>query len=107
MFLLHYTYYHPDVAQRLRAQSLPLNEYSHHSSDMAVTETAAVVPERRVRPQLVFEASHQRLGAEDPDSTPFWGWVLLIATYIMFVSGMYSVFISKWMPDTGSVVSIE
>ncbi|RKP26975.1 phosphatidylinositol N-acetylglucosaminyltransferase subunit Y-domain-containing protein [Syncephalis pseudoplumigaleata] len=62
------------------------------------------MPERRARPPLVFEVSHQRLGAEDPDTTPFWGWVLLIGTYMMFVSGMYAAFVSKWMPDTGSAI---
>ncbi|KAI8058486.1 phosphatidylinositol N-acetylglucosaminyltransferase subunit Y-domain-containing protein [Syncephalis plumigaleata] len=81
-----------------------LLEHSRYSNEMTITGAVASISERRVRPPLIFEASHQQLGAEDPDSTPFWGWILLIATYIMFVCGMYSVFISKWMPDTGSVI---
>ncbi|RKP06730.1 phosphatidylinositol N-acetylglucosaminyltransferase subunit Y, partial [Thamnocephalis sphaerospora] len=36
--------------------------------------------------------------------TPFWGWVMLLSTYIVFICGIYAVFVSSWMPVTGSVV---
>jgi hypothetical protein len=60
---------------------------------------------KQPRPQLEFELSYRHLGHDDPDQTPFWGWVLLFFTYLLFTCSMYAIFVSGWMPDTGSVVS--
>ena len=40
--------------------------------------------------------------AMDYDTTPLWGWGLLIATAMTFVFGTYAMIVSKWMSDTGS-----
>ncbi|KAI9228703.1 MAG: phosphatidylinositol N-acetylglucosaminyltransferase subunit Y, partial [Piptocephalis tieghemiana] len=38
------------------------------------------------------------------DSTPFWGWVLLACSSFMWIFGMHCIFLSNWVPDTGSEV---
>ncbi|ORY05858.1 hypothetical protein K493DRAFT_192505, partial [Basidiobolus meristosporus CBS 931.73] len=43
-----------------------------------------------------------RLSNLEPDSTQFWGYVLLIATYVLFVLFMYAIVVSKLMPYTGN-----
>jgi hypothetical protein len=40
-----------------------------------------------------------------PSSTALFGWLLLLSTYTGFVLIMYGMFASKWMPDTGSLVT--
>lgn len=40
--------------------------------------------------------------SSEPDDTPLYGYLLLFATYVVFVCGMYATVVSKWMPITGN-----
>jgi hypothetical protein len=44
------------------------------------------------------------LSTSDPDYTRLLGYVLLFATYLLFVGTMYALIVSKWMPETGNKV---
>ncbi|OZJ04229.1 hypothetical protein BZG36_02960 [Bifiguratus adelaidae] len=37
----------------------------------------------------------------EPDTTPLWGWALLVMSWLIWVSMIYTVFVSKFMPTTG------
>ncbi|KAJ2870693.1 hypothetical protein GGH93_005378 [Coemansia aciculifera] len=59
-------------------------------------------PEFRAPPRYT---RHQpiRLPANEPDDTPLYGYALLVLTSVLFMSSMYSLVVSKYMPDTGIV----
>ncbi|KAJ1801587.1 hypothetical protein LPJ59_000152 [Coemansia sp. RSA 2399] len=44
---------------------------------------------------------NQPLPANDPDSTPMFGYALLALTAVVFVASMYALVVSKFMPYTG------
>ena len=41
---------------------------------------------------------------ERPDFTFLYGFLLLIATFLCFISTMYTMIISKFMPETGNTL---
>ncbi|KAJ2908137.1 hypothetical protein GGI21_003187 [Coemansia aciculifera] len=57
-------------------------------------------PEFRAPPRYT---RHQpiRLPANEPDDTPLYGYALLALTSVLFMFSMYSLVVSKFMPDTG------
>ncbi|KAJ2688613.1 hypothetical protein IWW39_002085 [Coemansia spiralis] len=57
-------------------------------------------PEFRAPPRYT---RHQpiRLPANEPDDTPLYGYALLALTSVLFMFSMYSLVVSKYMPDTG------
>ncbi|KAJ2741304.1 hypothetical protein GGI20_005278 [Coemansia sp. BCRC 34301] len=57
-------------------------------------------PEFRAPPRYT---RHQpvRLPANEPDDTPLYGFALLALTCVLFMFSMYSLVVSKFMPDTG------
>ncbi|PIA13263.1 hypothetical protein COEREDRAFT_49559 [Coemansia reversa NRRL 1564] len=42
-----------------------------------------------------------QLAVNEPDDTPIYGYALLLLTSLVFVSSMYSLVVSKFMPYTG------
>ncbi|KAJ2829231.1 hypothetical protein IWW50_000966 [Coemansia erecta] len=57
-------------------------------------------PEFRAPPRYT---QHQpiRLAVNEPDDTPMYGYALLVLTSVLFISSMYSLVVSKFMPYTG------
>jgi hypothetical protein len=47
------------------------------------------------------------LDRSEPDSTPFYGYLLLLVTCVAFIAGMYGLVVGKLMPLTGNRVSIK
>jgi hypothetical protein len=35
-------------------------------------------------------------------TTPVWGYILLVATFLLYLISMYAIVVSKLMPDTGN-----
>ncbi|KAJ1735466.1 hypothetical protein LPJ61_000532 [Coemansia biformis] len=57
-------------------------------------------PEFRAPPRYTRCQSVQ-LPANEPDDTPIYGYALLTLTSVLFISSMYSLVVSKFMPYTG------
>ncbi|ORX99051.1 hypothetical protein K493DRAFT_313366 [Basidiobolus meristosporus CBS 931.73] len=43
-----------------------------------------------------------QLSNMEPDSTQFWGYASLLVTYLLFISSMYAIVVSKYIPYTGN-----
>ncbi|KAJ2802031.1 hypothetical protein H4R20_003438 [Coemansia guatemalensis] len=57
-------------------------------------------PEFRAPPRYTRHQPMQ-LAVNEPDDTPIYGYALLLLTSLVFVSSMYSLVVSKFMPYTG------
>ncbi|KAG9292946.1 hypothetical protein G9A89_016308 [Geosiphon pyriformis] len=65
------------------------------------TESPHIPPiERPNTPSYTQKTTH--LSQLEPDSTSLWGWALLFASFIMFVTSMYAIVVSKFIPETGN-----
>ncbi|KAJ1834389.1 hypothetical protein LPJ63_001978 [Coemansia sp. RSA 2711] len=58
-------------------------------------------PEFRAPPRYT-RRQPVRLPVNEPDDTPIYGYALLVLTAVLFVSSMYSLVVSKFMPYTGN-----
>ncbi|CAG8533410.1 13022_t:CDS:2 [Ambispora leptoticha] len=56
--------------------------------------------ERPNTPNYTQMTTH--LSQLEPDTTALWGWMLLLATFVMFISSMYAIVFSKFVPETGN-----
>ncbi|CAG8595818.1 1299_t:CDS:2 [Ambispora gerdemannii] len=66
---------------------------------LSPTESVPLI-ERPNTPNYTRMTTH--LSQLEPDTTSLWGWMLLFATFMMFVSSMYAIVFSKFVPETGN-----
>lgn len=69
------------------------------------SDSSGEYPPRKPPPQPLYTRRMTvHFPKEEPDTTYLYGYVLLAGTFIMFVTSMYAIVVSKFVPDTGNKV---